>query len=157
MSQSPSQFDVWWSAKLPRILCSSDVYWPPHFTFAGREPDLIERNLNHDLSNISDWLVANKLTLNKSKTEFVVIGTRQWIRTLHRSPALALDNSPISQVTSTRSLRVHVDENLSGNTHFTKISKKVASGIGALKRCRLNLRVQFDNPATLWILWHSVQ
>ena len=120
-----------------------------HFTFAGREPDRIERNLNHDLSNISDWSVANKLTLNKSKTEFVVIGTRQWIRTLHRSPALALDNSPISQVTSTKSLRVHVDEHLSGNTHFTKISKKVASGIGVLKRCRLNLLVQFDNPATL--------
>ena len=25
-----------------------------HLTFAGRDPDLIERNLNHDLSNISD-------------------------------------------------------------------------------------------------------
>ena len=36
-----------------------------HLTFAGRDPDLIERNLNHDLSNISDWLVANKLTLKK--------------------------------------------------------------------------------------------
>ena len=41
-----------------------------HLTFAGRDPDLIERNLNHDLSNISYWLVANKLTLSKSKTEF---------------------------------------------------------------------------------------
>ena len=38
-----------------------------HLTFAGRDPDLIERNLNRDLSNISDSLVANKLTLNKSK------------------------------------------------------------------------------------------
>ena len=36
-----------------------------HLTFAGRDPDLIERNLNHDLSNISEWLVANKLTLKK--------------------------------------------------------------------------------------------
>ena len=64
-----------------------------HLTFAGREPDLIERNLNHDLSNISDWLVANKLTLNKSKTEFMVTGSRQRLRTLDRSPALAIDNS----------------------------------------------------------------
>ena len=39
-----------------------------------RDPDLIECNLNHDLSSISDWLVANKLTLNKSKTEFM-----QWL------------------------------------------------------------------------------
>ena len=120
-----------------------------HVTFAGTEPDLIESNLNHDLSNISDWLVANKLTLDKSKTEFVVIGTRQRLRTLDRSPALSLDNSLISQVASTKSLWVHVDEHLTWNTHFTKISEKVAAGIGALKRCRLNLRVQFDNPATL--------
>ena len=95
-----------------------------HLTFAGREPDLIERDLNHDLSNISDWLVANKLTLNKSKTEFVVIGTPQRLRTLDRSPALAIDNSPISQVACTKSLGMHVDEHLSWNTHITKISKK---------------------------------
>ena len=75
-----------------------------HLTFAGRDPDLIERNLNHDLSNISDWLVANKLTLNKSKTEFMVIVSRQRLRILDRSPALAIDNSPISQVVSTKSL-----------------------------------------------------
>ena len=98
-----------------------------HFTFAGREPDLIERNLNHDLSNISDWSVANKLTLNKSKTEFVVIGTWQRLRTLDQSPDLAIDNSPISQVASTKSLDEHVDEHLSWNTHITKISKKKSS------------------------------
>ena len=99
-----------------------------HFTFAGREPDLIERNLNHDLSNISDWSVANKLTLNKSKTEFVVIGTRQRLRTLDLSAALTIDNCPISQVASTKSLGEHVDEHLSWNTHITKISKKSSFG-----------------------------
>ena len=99
-----------------------------HSTFARREPDLIECNLNHDLSNISDWLVASKLPLNKSKTEFVVIGTRQRLRTHDRSPALAIDNSPVSQVASTKSLGVHVDERLSWNTHITKISKKSSFG-----------------------------
>ena len=74
-----------------------------HLTFAGRDPDLIERNLNHD-HDISDWLVANKLTLNKSKTEFMVIVSRQRLRILDQSPALAIDNSPISQVVSTKSL-----------------------------------------------------
>ena len=90
-----------------------------HLTFAGRVPDLIERNLNHYLSNISDWLVANNLTLNKSKTEFMVIGPRQRLRTLDRSPALAIDNSSISQVASTKSLGVHVDAHLSWNTLYT--------------------------------------
>ena len=88
-----------------------------HLTFAGRDPDLIERNLNHDLSNISDWLVANNLTL--SKTEFMVIGRRQSLRTLDRSPTLAIDNSSMSKVASTKSLGVHVDAHLSWNTLYT--------------------------------------
>ena len=107
-----------------------------HLTSAGSDPDLIERNLNHDLFNITDWLVANKLTRNKSKTEFMVIGSRQRLWILDRSLALTIDNSPIPQVASTKSLEVHVDEHLSWTTHIAKISKKVASGIGALKRCR---------------------
>ena len=59
------------------------------------------------------------------------------LRTLDQSPVLAIDNSPVSQllVASTKSLGVHVNEDLSWNTHITIISKKVASGIGALKRC----------------------
>ena len=125
--------------------------WLAELTLAGRDPDLIECNLNHDLSNISDWLVANKLTLNKSKTEFMVIGSRQRLRTLDRSPALAIDNFPISQVASTKSLAVHVDAHLSWNTHISKISEKVASGIGALQRCR-----PFVPPETLIWAYNSI-
>ena len=95
------------SAKLPRILVPQMYDDDTHLPFASRDPDLIERNLNHDLSN-SDWLVANKLTLNKSKPEFMVIGFRQRLKTLDRSPALAIDNSPISQVASTKCLGVHI-------------------------------------------------
>ena len=30
--------------------------------------------LNDDLANISVWMAANKLSLNKSKTEYMLIG-----------------------------------------------------------------------------------
>ena len=33
--------------------------------------------LNFELNSIHQWLVANKLTLNVDKTEYVIIGTRQ--------------------------------------------------------------------------------
>ena len=33
--------------------------------------------LNHDLSNVYEWLSANKLTLNMTKTEFMLIASRQ--------------------------------------------------------------------------------
>ena len=48
-----------------------------HLTHAGNSVDSIELNLNEDLASISEWLTANKLTLNKSKTEFMIIGSRK--------------------------------------------------------------------------------
>ena len=35
----------------------------------------ITETLNSKLENISDWMAANKLSLNKSKTEYVIIGS----------------------------------------------------------------------------------
>ena len=36
--------------------------------------------LNDDLANISDWMAANKLSLNKSKTEYMLIGSHQKLK-----------------------------------------------------------------------------
>ena len=47
-----------------------------HLTYASNNTEYIEgieRTLNQDLANVSDWLKANKLTLNKLKTECLVI------------------------------------------------------------------------------------
>ena len=75
----------------------------------------------------------NKLTLNSSKTEFMLIGSRQRLGT---SPKLIIGGDIIKQVSSVKSLGVHIDENLPWNIHIEKIAKKIASGIGAIKRCR---------------------
>ena len=48
-----------------------------HLTLASNNISDINQNLNQDLANVSEWLIANKLTLNQSKTEFMLIGSRQ--------------------------------------------------------------------------------
>ena len=48
-----------------------------HLTYADNDICSIEASLNQDLSNINRWLIANKLTLNMTKTEFMLIGSRQ--------------------------------------------------------------------------------
>ena len=45
-----------------------------NLSFAGNNVLDIEQNLNQDLENVNEWLIANKLTLNQSKTEFMLIG-----------------------------------------------------------------------------------
>ena len=44
-----------------------------HLTFSGADIRDIDQSLNQDLENVSEWLAANKLTLNTSKTEFMLI------------------------------------------------------------------------------------
>ena len=96
----------------------------------------IQLNLNHDLGNLNKWLISNKLTLNTAKTEFMLIGSRQKLSTLSSQPELSIDNVPIEKVTSVKSLGILIDENLRWQTHIDKLSKKIASGIGAIKRIR---------------------
>ncbi|XP_020910275.1 uncharacterized protein LOC110248115 [Exaiptasia diaphana] len=48
----------------------------------------------------------------------------------------ALFSLSIDQVTSTKSLGVYIDSNLTWSDHIDKLTKKIASGIGAIKRVR---------------------
>ena len=107
-----------------------------HLTYADNHISKIELNLNQDLVNVSEWLIVNKLTLNKSKTEFMLIGSRQRLNTFDNAPTIAINGAPIKQVPVSKSLGVHIDENLSWTVNIETITKKIASGIGALKRIR---------------------
>ena len=105
-----------------------------HITYADVDVNSIQLNLNHDLGNLNKWLISNKLTLNTAKTEFMLIGSRQKLSTLSSQPELSIDNVPIEKVTSVKSLGIFIDENLRWQTHIDKLSKKISSGIGKIKR-----------------------
>ena len=57
-----------------------------HLTFASNNIETINDVMNHDLSNVNKWLTANKLTLNSSKTEFKLLGSRQRLDTCYAFP-----------------------------------------------------------------------
>ena len=60
--------------------------------------DEIETKLNHDLIKVNQWLIANKLTLNESKTEFIIIGLRQRAPFFEQGPLLRLGDKVIKSV-----------------------------------------------------------
>ena len=45
-----------------------------HLTFSSSDVTAIEEALNCDLESVNNWLVSNKLKLNSTKTEFMLIG-----------------------------------------------------------------------------------
>ena len=107
-----------------------------HLTFASNNVAHLEEYMNDDLTKITEWLAANKLTLNKSKTEFMLIGSRQRLNTFNRLPSFTIDGNSIKEVEFPKSLGVYIDQNLTWNAHIEHISKKIASCIGILKKNR---------------------
>ena len=77
-----------------------------------------------------------QLTLNTAKPEFMLIGSIQKLSTLSSPLELSINNVPIEHVSSVKSLGIFIDENLGWQTHIDKLSKKVASRIGAIRIIR---------------------
>ena len=66
----------------------------------------------------------------------MLIGSGQKLSTLSESLELLIDNIPIKQVSTTKSLGILIDNKMARHDHIDKLSNKIASGIGAIKRIR---------------------
>ena len=67
-------------------------------TYVDNDVEEIDCCVNIYLDRILIWLAANKLTQNTTKTEFLLIGSRQRLSTLKRNPIIEINQFPIKQV-----------------------------------------------------------
>ena len=104
-----------------------------HLTYSNGNIHSVQSSLNEDLLNINRWLTATKLTLNMTKTEFMLIGSRQKLNNLPSLPSLNINNVSIKHSHCSKSLGVLIDENLTWENYVDALSKKIAPGIGAIK------------------------
>ena len=81
----------------------------------------------------------------------MLIGSRQKLSTLSKPLELSIDNVSIEHVSSVKSLGIFIDENLRWQTHIDKLSKKIASGIGAIKIIR-----PFVPPSPLHYIYNAL-
>ena len=66
----------------------------------------------------------------------MLIGARQRLSTLTVSPTATINGALIGQATITKSLGVLFNDKLNWSSHIDELTKKIASGIGAIKRVR---------------------
>ena len=64
----------------------------------------------------------------------LLIGSRRRLSTLSDTLELSIDNVPIEQVSSMKSLEPYIDEDLTWHSHIDKLCKRIASVNGAIKR-----------------------
>ena len=104
--------------------------------YSGNDINTIQLYLNEDLLNVNEWLISNKPALNLTKTEYMLIGSRQRLSTLSENPFLRIIGILLDRVSTTKSLGVLLDENLTWSSLIDQMNKRIASGIGAIKRLR---------------------
>lgn len=96
----------------------------------------VQANLNEDLEHVHQWLLANKLTLNKKKTEYMIVGSRQRLNNINNDPNIELGEAKIKRVSETKTLGVIVDEQLKWKSHIGTVVTKVSKGIGMIRRMK---------------------
>ena len=78
--------------------------------------------VNNELAKLVIWLKVNKLSLNLSKTNFMIFHPRQ--KKVNVNVPLTLENTVIKQVTETKFLGVLIDQHLSWKPHIDFVLKK---------------------------------
>ena len=105
-----------------------------NLTASGNSMTDVEVAVNSDLENLRNWLMANKLSLNVAKTEFMLIGSQRMIKDAH--PNISIENKQIKQVYECKTLGITVDQHLSWKSNTNNICRKIAAGISALRHVK---------------------
>ena len=96
----------------------------------------LSNNINIELAKVSDWLAVNKLSLNVSKSKFMIFRTKQKKLSLCNIPTIMINGKLIERVESFKFLGIIIDHNLSWNSHVNLISNKLSRICGMLVKLK---------------------
>ena len=106
-------------------------------TTTGSSMEDIETKLNNELENLHHCLLANKLSLDVGKTEYMVIGSQQRLSKITSDSEISIGPQNINRVKHTKTLGVLVDENISWKNHIDAACKKISKAIGLLRKLKM--------------------
>ena len=95
---------------------------------------VINRKINHDLKNITEWLRSNRISLNSQKTEIIMFRAKGKDITKHLNFRLSGKKIELSE--KIKYLGLIIDEHLTWKQHMSLIKCKLSKAIGLLSRIR---------------------
>jgi len=90
------------------------------------------------IEKISDWVFANRLSINYDKTHYMLFCPAMY-HTTTPSLQLSINNFVIEKVTSTKYLGVLIDENLDWKLHITELCQSLRKFVGIFYKLSLKL------------------
>ena len=102
--------------------------------YSDKSVERVESIINENLKLLAKWFQINKLSLNLSKTKFIVFKGKQNLQDINLN--LKVNNSGIDRVRETTFLGVIIDENLTWQSHISHLECKIAKNIGVIYRVK---------------------
>ena len=97
-----------------------------------KDGDTLLNVFNHELNAVTDWIIANRMSLNLTKTNYMLFSN-----SLGALPGdLVFNGESICRVVTTKFLGIFIDENLNWSSHITSLCKTIARNTGVLSRLR---------------------
>ena len=93
----------------------------------------MQKNVNYDLKQLTNWLDANKISLKCAKTELIFFRKK---RSTTPEIKIKLNGKILIPTDHIKYLGVYLDETLSGFAHHEILSKKLHIANSMLARCR---------------------
>ena len=94
-----------------------------------------EKVLNTELSKIAEWLAANKLSLNVSKSKLLIFSNKR-TSTDNNDTALFINGEKLKEVDHAKYLGALIDNKLNWSYHINAVNLKLSKGVGLLAKIR---------------------
>lgn len=120
------------SPTLRCILFADDT----NFLCSSKDAKSLSKHLNTEMCEISDWFKLNKLSINVTKTNYIIFGgTKDQGKDLN----ICIGTNRIQNVNDSKYLGVYVDNNLNWKKHISCIESKISKAIGIMYRTKNKL------------------
>ena len=102
--------------------------------FSHKSLKKINKCINHDQSQIVQWLRANRISLNASKTEIILFHPKTKAITKHLN--FRISGQKINIVKQTKYQGIYLDKHLTWNFQLDQIKSKLSRSCGLLAKLR---------------------
>ena len=134
------------SSEFSTTLFADDTY----LTLSDKNLTDLKNRANDQLKDIDIWLRSNKLSLNYSKTKYILINEQPQISVQYKFK-LVINQNIIERATSVKYLGVYLDEKMTWSNHVQQLLLQLAKTSGIFYRLR-----EYVTRETLCMLYYSL-
>ena len=103
--------------------------------FSHDNPNTLVNTVNFELEKLTEWIRANKLSLNLQKTKYMLFSN-----TLEALPLdIILDDTSLESVSEIKFLGITVDNKLSWKPHIASTCNTISRNIGVINRLKSHI------------------